>query len=98
MPDIVKTGGIVLGGLAVIAASFFGGRATVDDSIGDAGVAVANSDGCAVFFDGVEVDGDAVWCTNLVLAAVFFTDSAGIIPIDRVFLRQLLINSFGLGN
>lgn len=41
MPDVIKNGGIGLAGLAVIAAAFFGGRATVDDSIGDAGVAVA---------------------------------------------------------
>ena len=57
-------------------------------------VSVAKGDG-AIFFDGVEVDGDAEGCTDFVLATVSATDCARGVVEDVPASLQFLIKSLG---
>lgn len=59
------------------------------------GVAVAQGEGLAFLFDGVEVDGDAPGGADLVLATVATADGSALVPEDVVATLQFLVELFG---
>ncbi len=72
------------------------------DGDADLGHGVAVADGDGVVVEGVEVDGDAEGCADLVLAAVAASDALGVVvlgeAVDYAGLADEVVDAVGRGN